>query len=197
MYEVILASGSPRRKEILEQIGVAFRIVTSDKEEVMKDEDPAGLVKDLSRMKAKDVALKIGAESIIIGADTVVAHKAKVLGKPKSREEAIQMIESFQGDSHEVYTGVCIIIKDAEGKEQEINFAKATKVNVCPMTRSQIEEYVDTKEPMDKAGAYAIQGKFAPYIAGIEGDYYNIVGFPISAVYQSLLEIGIDLKNLR
>ncbi len=196
MYEVILASGSPRRKEILEQIGVSFRIVTSNKEEVMKDEDPAGLVKDLSKMKATDVAEGIKNKSIIIGADTVVAHKDRVLGKPKSREDAIAMIESFQGDSHDVYTGVCIIIKDADSKEQIINFAEATKVKVCAMTRSQIEEYVDTKEPMDKAGAYAIQGKFAPYIAGIEGDYYNIVGFPICAVYQNLLKAGIDLKNL-
>jgi septum formation protein len=103
------------------------------------------------------------------------------------------MITSFAGDDHYVYTGVCIIRKEADGSVKKISFAEGTKVTVYPMSKEEIERYVATNEPMDKAGAYAIQGLFAPYIKGIEGDYYNIVGFPIAGIYQRLKEEEIDL----
>ena len=192
-YQVILASGSPRRKELLELIGVEFKIITSNKEEVITSSNPEEVVKELSLMKAEDVAKNVEGPALILGADTVVAYKGNILGKPKDKEDAIRMISSFAGDDHYVYTGVCIIRKEADGSVKTISFAEGTRVTVYPMTAEEIERYADSKEPMDKAGAYAIQGLFAPYIKGIEGDYYNIVGFPIAGIYQRLKEEGIEL----
>ena len=195
VYRVILASGSPRRKELLEQIGVSFEIKTSQKEEVMSSTNPEEVVKELSKMKAEDVAEGILEPAIILGADTVVAHNGRILGKPKDKQDAIQMISSFAGQEHYVYTGVCIIIKEADGSQEIISFAEGTKVTVYPMTEQEILDYVESGECNDKAGSYAIQGLFAPYIKGIEGDYYNIVGFPIAGIYQRLKEKGILLNK--
>lgn len=192
-YRVVLASGSPRRKEILMQIGVSFTCRTSDKEEVIRSTDPEEVVKELAQMKAEDVAASEEGPVLVLGADTVVAHRGQILGKPKDREDAIRMVSGLAGDTHEVYTGVCMIIKEADGTIRKVSFAEATKVSVYPMTEQEIEAYVDTKEPMDKAGAYAVQGLFAPYIQGISGDYYNIVGFPIAGIYQRLKAEGIVL----
>ena len=192
-YQIILASGSPRRKELLELIGVDFKIITSNKEEVITSTNPEEVVKELSAMKAEDVATGVEGPAIILGADTVVAHGGRILGKPKDKADAVNMIRSFAGDDHFVYTGVCMIRKEADGSVKKISFAEGTKVTVYPMTEEEIEQYVATNEPMDKAGAYAIQGLFAPYIKGIEGDYYNIVGFPIAGIYQRLKAEGIDL----
>ncbi len=192
-YQVILASGSPRRKELLEQIGVEFKVVTSNKEEIITSTNPEEVVKELSMMKAEDVAEGITGPALILGADTVVAYKGQILGKPKDKEDAIRMIASFAGDDHHVYTGVCMIRKEADGAVKKISFAEGTKVTVYPMTLQEIERYVESGEPMDKAGAYAIQGLFAPYVKEISGDYYNIVGFPIAGIYQRLKEEGICL----
>jgi len=192
-YPIILASGSPRRKELLELIGAEFTIITSNKEEVITGTDPAEVVKELSKMKAEDVAEGVKGQAVILGADTVVAYNGQILGKPKDKADAIRMITSFAGDDHYVYTGVCIIRKEADGSQKTISFAEGTRVTVYPMTAQEIEAYVNSGEPMDKAGAYAIQGLFAPYIKGIEGDYYNIVGFPIAGIYQRLKEEGIGL----
>lgn len=192
-YQIILASGSPRRKELLELIGAEFKIITSNKEEVITSTNPEEVVKELSMMKAEDVAAGVNGPAIILGADTVVAHGGRILGKPKDKEDALRMIRSFAGEDHYVYTGVCIIKKEADGSVKKISFAEGTKVTVYPMTDEEIERYVASNEPMDKAGAYAIQGLFAPYIKGIEGDYYNIVGFPIAGIYQRLKAEGINL----
>lgn len=192
-YQIILASGSPRRKELLELIGVEFNIITSNKEEVITSTNPEEVVKELSMMKAEDVAEGVTGPAIILGADTVVAHGGRILGKPKDKEDAFRMIRSFAGEDHYVYTGVCIIKKEADGSVKKISFAEGTKVTVYPMSDEEIERYVASGEPMDKAGAYAIQGLFAPYIKGIEGDYYNIVGFPIAGIYQRLKNEGIYL----
>lgn len=193
-YQVILASGSPRRKELLEQIGVSFQIITSNKEEIITSTNPEDVVKELSMRKAEDVAAEVSGPAIILGADTVVAYHGEILGKPKDKEDAIRMISSFAGDVHYVYTGVCMIRKEADGTVKNISFAEGTKVTVYPMTKQEISDYVESGEPMDKAGAYAIQGLFAPYIKEISGDYYNIVGFPIAGIYQRLKEEGIVLK---
>ncbi|MBQ7863185.1 MAG: septum formation protein Maf [Lachnospiraceae bacterium] len=192
-YQIILASGSPRRKELLELIGVEFKIITSNKEEVITSTNPEEVVKDLSMMKAEDVAAGVNGPAIILGADTVVAHGGRILGKPKDKEDAFRMIRSFVGEDHYVYTGVCIIKKEADGNVKKISFAEGTKVTVYPMTEEEIECYISSGECDDKAGAYAIQGRFAPYIKGIEGDYYNIVGFPIAGIYQRLKAEGINL----
>ena len=180
-YKVILASASPRRKEILGKTGIDFEVQVSDCDENIDENRPDELVMKLSELKAKAVAAK-NSDAIIIGSDTVVAHKGQIMGKPADRAEAISMIKSFAGDIHQVYTGVTIIIPN----EKTYTFNVCTDVHVLPMTDEEIERYVDTGEPMDKAGAYAIQGLFAPFISKIDGDYYNVVGLPISSVYAIL-----------
>lgn len=197
MRKIILASASPRRRELLEQIGYVFEVVTSEKEEVYKNTNPQEIVKELALLKAKDVAEKVAAERgadcerVIIGADTVVVYQGKILGKPKDEAEAARMLEALQGNTHDVYTGVVIICYDREGKEEVISHAVDTKVHVDIMTEEEIQSYIATGEPMDKAGAYGIQGKFAAHITGIEGDYYNVVGLPVSYVYKVLQEKSV------
>ena len=198
MNKIILASNSPRRKEILEQVGISFEIIPSTSDEVSNKTDPIELVEDISAMKAEEVANIVEGPAIIIGADTVVVHEGEVLGKPKDEAQAKKMLQSLQNSSHEVFTGVTVILKDITiGKEvvtyKKLSFADVSKVIVLPMNHSQIDSYVATMEPMDKAGAYAIQGKFAVYIKEIIGDFYNIMGLPISKIYDTLLSEGIDL----
>ncbi|WMJ87739.1 Maf family protein [Anaerocolumna sp. MB42-C2] len=202
MYKIILASGSPRRKEILEQVGVKFAVWSSDKEEIITKEKPEEIVKELACVKARDVAEKVEGKAIVIGADTMVAIDGQVLGKPKNEADAKAMLQMLQGNRHQVYTGVSVIIKTDEKKDgintaedKIIIFAEKTEVWVYPMKRKQIDEYIATGEPFDKAGAYGIQGKFAVNIEKIEGDYYNIVGFPIAKLYARLYEEGIDILN--
>ncbi|MGB8453317.1 MAG: Maf family protein [Anaerocolumna sp.] len=205
MYEIVLASGSPRRKEILEQVGVEFKVYASDKEEIITKVKPEEIVMELAYVKAMDVAGKIKDKSIIIGADTMVAIDGQVLGKPENASDARAMLQMLQGNRHQVYTGVSVIIKSdgkfgKEGNKLEdkiINFVEITDVWVYPMKGAQIDRYIATEEPFDKAGGYGIQGKFAINIEKIEGDYYNIVGFPIAKLYSILSEEGIDLLNCR
>lgn len=193
MRKIILASGSPRRRELLEQIGFAFEVMTSNAEEVTAAEIPQEIVKDLSRLKAEAVyeecRQKGGAyqKAVVIGADTIVYHDGQVLGKPKSEQEAAAMIESLAGKEHFVYTGVTIL-----GCGQPFSFAEATKVSVYEMAQEEISRYVKTGEPMDKAGAYGIQGRFAAFVKGIEGDYNNVVGLPVARLYQELKRAGYD-----
>lgn len=193
MQNIILASKSPRRKEILEQIGVSFTIIPSDKEEIITSNDPEAVVKELALCKAEDIASSITKDAVIIGTDTVVVLNNKILGKPKDENHAKEMLCSLQNQWHEVYSGVALIIKKTGSEDKVINFAVKTKVSIAPMSKKQITDYVATKEPLDKAGAYGIQGKFAVYVNGLDGDYYNVVGLPISKIYEVLLEEGIDL----
>lgn len=195
MYNIILASGSPRRKEILEQVGIPFTVRASNKEEVLTENEPVNIVKSLASMKANDIAEKAKVNDVIIGCDTIVAYNNRIMGKPKNEEDAKCMLQLLQNDVHEVYTGVSIIIKmeaeDGSVCDKEINFAVETKVYVNAMTEQQIESYVATKEPMDKAGAYAVQGKFAVHIRKLDGDYYNVVGLPVSRLYDVLVDEGV------
>lgn len=189
MRKIILASGSPRRKELLAQLGVTFEIVKAEGEEVLTTSVPTEAVKELSGQKAQEVAGKCDG-AVVIGADTVVAADGQILGKPKDKEDARRMLRLLQGKEHEVITGVTVILREMQ---KTIQFAEVTKVHVFPMTEEQIEAYVESKEPMDKAGAYGIQGKFAAYVSGIEGDYNNVVGLPIGRLYQEVLAAGVDL----
>lgn len=194
-YEIILASGSPRRRELMDRIGAKYTIIPSTKEEHMENIEPSVLVERLSKMKAEDVADGLDGNRVIIGADTVVAYGGRVLGKPHSRQEAFDMIRGFAGDTHHVYTGVCILVMENGSITKCRNFSVATAVTVTELSDEEILEYIATGEPMDKAGAYAIQGKFAPYIKEINGDYYNIVGFPICSICSAIKEEGIDIKT--
>lgn len=196
MYSIILASASPRRKELLEQIGVVCTVMPSKKEEVITKTNPIEVVEELSFIKASDIAGQVKEESIIIGADTIVVYKNEILGKPKDKEHAFKMIKELQGNVHQVYTGVSLIIKPEKKQEKIITCSVETKVGICSMTDEQIYHYIDTKEPLDKAGAYAIQGKFAIYINHLDGDYYNVVGLPISKIYEMLWKEGIDICSL-
>ena len=187
-YNVILASGSPRRKELLNQIGITFTVNPSKKEEIITTHKPSEVVMELSLQKAMDIAEQSEVGSIVIGADTVVAYDGKILGKPKDTTDAKRMLRMLSGNTHSVYTGVTIIKKDNNGITKE-TFYQETKVTMANMAEYEIQTYVDSNEPMDKAGSYAIQGKCAAYIEKIDGDYYNVVGLPVCEVYHRLKNI--------
>lgn len=196
MYQVILASNSPRRKEILEQVGIPFTVTPSKVEEVITRTKPYEVVLDLSMQKAQDVASSISEEykdmmAIVIGADTVVSLKGGILGKPKDKEDARQMLSRLQGNTHSVFTGVSLVILK-EDKLKLLQFYEETKVEVYPMSSQEIETYLSSEEYKDKAGSYGIQGKFGAYIKGIQGDYYNVVGFPIARFIQELKKHEIN-----
>lgn len=200
--KIILGSASPRRRELLAQIGAEFEIRVSEKEEIYHSEKPEEIVCELALMKAENVASELSeaerAGDVVLGADTVVVLDGKILGKPSDEEEAARMLSALQGRSHEVYTGVAVLeyAESGEGAvpggwklEKKENYAVETRVYVNPMTEQEIREYIATGDPMDKAGAYGIQGRFAAYIDRIEGDYYNVVGLPVSRVYRTLKEM--------
>ena len=202
MYQVILASESPRRKEIMETMGIAYKVIAANVDEVTQETNPFEMVQELAGLKTDAVLQRPELQTdeykdvILIGADTMVFYREHALGKPKDEKDAYRMLSMLSDQMHEVITGVSIIIRNRYSFEERISFAVSTKVIVLPLTGEQIKDYIATGEPMDKAGAYAIQGKFGIYIKEIIGDYYNIVGFPISKIYDTLLKKSIDLKKL-
>ena len=197
--KIILASGSPRRRELLSQIGLSFTVRVSEADEHTEETKPEKLVCILSERKAlavwDELTEEEKKESILIGADTVVAVDDRILGKPADETEAFRMIELLQGRSHQVYTGVTILrqgglqpLEEGTGTcgIQKKQFFEKTDVLVYPMSEEEITAYVKTGEPLDKAGAYGIQGSFAAYIQGINGDYSNVVGLPVGRLYHEL-----------
>ncbi len=185
MKNIILASGSPRRKELLEQIGIKFTIEVGRGKEVTSRTKPDEVVKELSYQKAREIYDK-NKDAIIIGADTVVCVDDRILGKPVSEDDWREMIKSIQGRKHYVYTGVTVLWRSEDGLTHVLSFHEATKVYVHPMMDKEIEDYIATGEAYDKAGGYGIQGSFAKYIYRIDGDYNNVVGLPVSRLYQEL-----------
>lgn len=184
---IILGSASPRRKELLGMMGYEFEIQVSHKEEIYSATEPDEIVKELALLKATDISDQNEKSNlIVIGADTVVAHKGKILGKPKDEKDAFNMIQSYQNDKHQVYTGVAILEYDADGNETIVNHAVKTDVYVNAMTADEIWDYIHHDNVLDKAGAYGIQSGFAIHIEKIEGDYFNVVGLPISYLYEEL-----------
>lgn len=181
--KIILASASPRRRELLGQIGLDFQMLVSEVEEKVTTDVPYLVVEQLSAKKAEAVAKKPEAEesALVIGADTIVACDGQILGKPKDKQEAVYMLQKLQGRSHQVYTGVTLIY---QGEVR--TFHEATEVEFYPMTDAEITAYVETSDPLDKAGAYGIQGYCARYIKGIVGDYNNVVGLPVGRLYQEI-----------
>ena len=182
--ELILASASPRRKELLEKIGLPFTVQPAKGEERITQKSPAAVVMELSRQKAEEIAAAQTEDCIIIGADTVVARGDKIMGKPKDAADAKQMLRSIADDCHQVYTGVTLIRKGAH--PQSVTFQEKTDVFLYPISDAELDAYIASGDPMDKAGAYGIQGDFAIYVKRIAGDYYNVVGLPIGRVYQEL-----------
>lgn len=184
MKHLILASGSPRRRELMSQVGLDFTVVTSDADENIKEMEPEDYVRELSSVKAQSVLEQYADKDdsvIVIGADTIVYHKGEILTKPKDEEDAFRILKSLEGQIHQVYTGVTIC-----STHKNVSFYEKTDVWVYDMTDEEIRDYISTGEPMDKAGAYGIQGKFAAYIKGIEGDYNNVVGLPVARLVHEL-----------
>ena len=191
MKPVILASRSPRRRELMELIGFPFVVRVSDLEETMTSREPAAVTEELSWQKAHAVAEELADEEgiIVIGADTVVAVEGEILGKPAGIDEARSMIRLLQGREHMVYTGVTVLRRSTGQREYRETFSEGTMVSVAPMSDREIETYIRTEEPYDKAGAYGIQGSFAKFIRGIHGDYYNVMGLPVHQLYDRLKRI--------
>lgn len=190
----ILASGSPRRRELLSKILENYEVIPAEGDESTESSAPSLVVEELSFKKASEIFHNIFTESdespVVIGADTVVSYNQRVLGKPTDRDDARKMISFLQGNTHSVFTGVTVFyMKD--GKEEHFTFHEETLVDVAAMTDEEIASYVATGEPDDKAGAYGVQGKFAIYISGIKGDYYNVVGLPVARLYREMKNKGL------
>ncbi len=214
--QFVLASQSPRRKELLERLGVCVSVITSDVSEEISSEDPVMVTSVLANRKAMAVAeglvcergkllmkeplvdgmtLKVGPadKAIVIGADTVVVSEGKILGKPKSVVEARNMLKSLMDNTHEVYTGVALLTLQDGKQDRSRTFHEKTIVSVGHLDEVELEDYITSPEPYDKAGGYGIQGEFCKYITGIEGDYYNVVGLPLQRLYQELKGLGIKI----
>ena len=180
--KLVLASKSPRRSEILKNAGIDFTVRVADADETIPDgTKPCDAVVFLAARKA--MAVERADDETVLGADTVVVLDDKILGKPKDREDAFDMIKMLSGRVHSVFTGVCAI-----GDGISLTFAEETKVEFYPLSDDEINEYIDTDEPYDKAGAYGIQGLASKFISGIQGDYFNVVGLPISSVYKKIIK---------
>lgn len=209
MSQMILASASPRRKELLEQIGAEFVICPAKGEEVITETDPSAVVMELSRQKAEEVAygvliyneqhadLATPQDILVIGADTVVAYENQILGKPKDEEDVRRMLTMLSGKTHSVYTGVTFVFIDKEGRTGEHCFFEKTDVCMYPLKEEEIDRYIQSGDPMDKAGSYGIQGRFAIHIKEIRGDYNNVVGLPVARLYQELQKLGVSIWEYR
>mgnify|MGYP000061584076 CR=1 FL=1 len=187
--KLILASASPRRRELLKILGLDFEVIPSQVEEKITAKEPTLIVTSLAEQKARDVAKRVK-EGLVIGADTIVTLEGTILGKPKSKEEAAKMLSMLSGKEHHVITGVALI--DVTSQKSLVDY-ELTKVFFRDLTAEEIESYVRTNEGFDKAGAYAIQGIGSLLVKGIEGCYFNVVGLPLTKIYLLLKNFGIDI----
>lgn len=190
MKTIILASASPRRKELLEKLGLKFKVEPSNSEEHVRYElAPHELAKALSLEKAKAIAQRYK-DVIIIAADTLIVFEGRILGKPHTGTEAKEILKTLNGKPHSVITAFTIVDTEAN---KTISRSVETKVYLRKLSSDEIDAYVKSKEPLDKAGAYAIQGLGSMIVEKIEGDYFNVVGLPLSALAESLKELGISI----
>lgn len=191
--KIILASKSPRRKEILENLGLEFEIIVADADESCDIENPSELVMTIAQRKGVAVLEGLSknerCDTLLIACDTLVYAGGEFLGKPQNREDARRMLSLLSGSSHEVISGLYLYYNGKEARR-----AASTKVFFDEMTEYDIEKYLESGEPFDKAGAYAIQGKASAYISGIEGDYFNVVGLPANLLIKTVREeFGVEL----
>jgi len=187
---VILASSSPRRRELLQGLGIPFTVLSSDVDESTSPElTPQEIVESLAQRKAREVAKNVS-DGLVIGADTIVVLDGNVLGKPRDEADAFQMLQSLQGREHTVYSGVAIV--DVKAGREEVAH-RSTKVRIRSLTEHEIKAYITTKEPMDKAGSYAIQGIGATIVDSIEGDYFTVVGLPLNLMADMLSRFGVQI----
>lgn len=196
--DVILASASPRRKELLEKAGGVFCVKTAGGEEKISSEIPEEVVQELSEAKARQTAQQMAAQTkedtLVIGADTIVVYHGQILGKPEDEADAVKTLAMLQGNTHQVYTGVTLLRKQGDSWER-YTFTECTDVTFYPVSEKEIRDYVSTGDPMDKAGSYGIQGPFGIYVRGIRGDYNNVVGLPVARLFYEAKKHGIDLKE--
>ncbi len=186
MKRFIVASASPRRKELLSNIGFSFEVIPSDADENCDGElTPTEFVRELALRKAKSIFDK-NTDAVVLGCDTVVEYGGVVLGKPESREDAKRMLRMLSGKVHNVHTGVCVM-----DNEKTLSFEKTVRVEFYELSEELIESYVSTGECDDKAGAYGIQGKGCLLVKGIEGDYFSVVGLPVAETARALWSFGI------
>ena len=187
---IILASASPRRRELMQMLGIEdLKIVPAvGEEKAAPGLPPDELVKTLAAHKAEEVAAKCGKDDIVIAADTIVWHLGRVYGKPRTEAEAADMLRALSGDAHEVYTGVAVL----RGGRLILE-AERSAVHFRPLSDEEIEAYIRTGEPMDKAGAYGIQGKASLFVEGIEGDFFNVMGLPLCRLGLMLNRLGVSL----
>lgn len=191
MNKIILASASPRRKELMSMAGLSFDVIVSDCDENISYDSPEDMVKKLSLRKAQSVADQIrkteSAPHLVIGSDTIVFFQNQILGKPKDEKDAFCMLKAMSGNTHTVYTGVSII---DTGNGQTETFYEATQVEFYDVTDQEIKDYIATGAPMDKAGSYGVQGRGCFLVKRIEGDYFTVVGLPIARLWKELKKFG-------
>lgn len=193
MRKIVLASASPRRKELLENIGCKFSVVISDADEsgIPKDLDPGTYVRELSLLKATQAAKYVDKNTLVIGADTVVESNGRILGKPKDKEEAFEMLRAMSGKTHYVYTGITVV---DTGDMRAVSQYEKTAVTMREIPDREINHYINNFNVLDKAGAYGIQEYASVFVSRIEGDYFNIVGLPLCRLSEMISkEYGEDL----
>jgi septum formation protein len=187
----ILASASPRRKELLKKTGISFEIIPSSVEERITKTIPSDIVMELAQQKAHAVYSSLAPSETedltVIGADTIVVYQGEILGKPKDKSEAYDMLSMLSDRTHQVYTGVSLMIRK-QGKLSVCTFYEKTDVTFYPVHKDDLHSYVESGDPLDKAGAYGIQGDFAIHVKELKGDYNNVVGLPIGRLYQELIQ---------
>jgi len=189
--KLILASCSPRRRELIKLLGMDFECISVDADESTNEIIPSKAVQEISAKKARAAlsARKIARDEVIIGADTIVVFNEKLLGKPVDDKDAERMLLMLSGQTHFVYTGVTLIYLNKDNVLSEFSFAEATEVNFAEISLEEIKKYISTGNHRDKAGSYAIQDEFGIHITGIKGDYNNVVGFPVARIYSELKKL--------
>ncbi len=197
MRKIILASASPRRKQLLSKAGVSFTVIPAEGDERRTSEDPGEAVQQLAHDKAAWVArslVECEEGTLVIGSDTIVVFENNILGKPKNQKDAAETLEKLQGNTHQVYTGVTVLERK-NGEWEEHTFFESTDVTFYPVSHEEILDYIATGEPMDKAGSYGIQGLFGIYVKSICGDYNNVVGLPVARLFYEMKKSGINLRG--
>lgn len=201
MKKIVLASASPRRRELLSQVGIIFEVKPASGEERITSTEPSKVVEELSCQNAMFTAHALEKEQaddladiLVIGADTIVSYEGKILGKPSDPKAAVDMLSMLQGNTHQVYTGVTVLVREEESWKVH-TFHECTDVIFYPVTQEEITEYVNSKDPMDKAGSYGIQGAWGAYVKGIRGDYNNVVGLPVARLIYETKKLGINLRG--
>lgn len=196
MPHLILASQSPRRREILENLGLCFRVIIADADESCSETDPRRYVEEVALRKGRAVLERLAAQgmtddTIILAADTVVAAEGEILGKPRDRADAEHMLRLLSGKTHQVISGIALLTS-----QKTVTASEVTGVRFAPLSESDVDFYLSSDEPYDKAGGYAVQGLASLFIEGLDGDYFNVVGLPVKRLHDLLLsDFNVDMAH--